>query len=89
MLAGDQGEAVVAVALSHCINRLCSSGIDSSSVLNEDAIQAWRSRRGGIGPGVVVSFWTRTADGGPDYLSDAISRVVVSAWRNRSGTISP
>lgn len=50
MLAGDQGVAVVAVASSHCINRLCSSGIDSASVLNEDAIQAWRSRRGGIGP---------------------------------------
>jgi hypothetical protein len=40
MLAGDQAEATVAVASSHCINRLESSGTDSASVLNEDAIQA-------------------------------------------------
>jgi hypothetical protein len=40
MSAGDQGGATVAVASSHCINRLYSSGIDSASLLNEDAMQA-------------------------------------------------
>lgn len=90
MLAGDQGGAIVTVASSLCITRLWSSGIDSASVLNEDAIKAWRSRRGGIGPGQIVSCRTRAADGRSDYLSDAISRVVVTARRRRrrSSTIA-
>jgi hypothetical protein len=38
MLAGGQGGANRAVASSHCVNGLYSSGVDSASLSNEDAI---------------------------------------------------
>ena len=56
MLAGDQGGADEAVASWHCVNRLCSSGVESANLSSEDAATAWRMRRGIIGPETSISF---------------------------------